>query len=253
MFLLRKYYYDASGFFITLILFSLLQPRLLVRAQSIDVHHPSESNWNKGLLVAAFVVLIIMYKHYYNASGFFITLILFSMLQPRLLVRAQSIHVYHSSEPDWNKGFLVGSFVVLLIVVYFVLVRNWLNRYQWWSASETTTQQAQGGLNPSVLESFPVFIYSEKSGLGLDKGSLECSVCLSQFEMDEKLRMLPKCKHVFHVECVNRWLVDHSTCPFCRDDLAPRPGESTQMKLGCVGGSGSRSGTEVVEGANDIV
>uniref|UniRef100_A0A803KPD1 RING-type E3 ubiquitin transferase n=1 Tax=Chenopodium quinoa TaxID=63459 RepID=A0A803KPD1_CHEQI len=131
--------------------------------------------------------------------------------------------------------------------------RNWLNRYQWWSASETTTQQAQGGLNPSVLESFPVFIYSEKSGLGLDKGSLECSVCLSQFEMDEKLRMLPKCKHVFHVECVNRWLVDHSTCPFCRDDLAPRPGESTQMKLGCVGGSGSRSGTEVVEGANDIV
>ena len=30
------------------------------------------------------------------------------------------------------------------------------------------------------------------------KGALECVVCLSEFDDDETLRLLPKCSHVFH-------------------------------------------------------
>lgn len=82
------------------------------------------------------------------------------------------------------------------------------------------------GLDRSVIEAFPTFLYSEIKELKIGKGSLECAVCLSEFENDESLRLLPKCDHVFHSDCIDAWLVGHSTCPVCRANLVPDPAES---------------------------
>lgn len=70
------------------------------------------------------------------------------------------------------------------------------------------------GLDKSVVESFPMVVYSKKS-----KAGMECAVCLTEFEDGEILRMLPKCNHAFHPDCIGGWLVSHSTCPVCRADL----------------------------------
>lgn len=45
---------------------------------------------------------------------------------------------------------------------------------------------------------------------------LECVVCLSPFEDDEAVRVLPQCYHAFHAVCIDSWLLLHSTCPLCR-------------------------------------
>uniref|UniRef100_A0A803KPC1 RING-type E3 ubiquitin transferase n=1 Tax=Chenopodium quinoa TaxID=63459 RepID=A0A803KPC1_CHEQI len=47
----------------------------------------------------------------------------------------------------------------------------------------------------------------------------ECVVCLEVFEENEMLRLLPKCGHVFQVDCIDTWLRSHGTCPFCRANL----------------------------------
>ncbi|CAI0551475.1 unnamed protein product [Linum tenue] len=80
---------------------------------------------------------------------------------------------------------------------------------------------ASRGLDPSVIETFPTMVYSAVKGLKIGKGALECAVCLNEFEDDETLRLIPKCDHVFHPECIDAWLESHTTCPVCRADLTP--------------------------------
>ncbi|KAI9113684.1 hypothetical protein K1719_014935 [Acacia pycnantha] len=51
-----------------------------------------------------------------------------------------------------------------------------------------------------------------------------CAVCLNQLRMEDEVRELMNCDHVFHRECIDRWL-DHDhdnhnpTCPLCRAPL----------------------------------
>lgn len=84
---------------------------------------------------------------------------------------------------------------------------------------------AARGLDASVIETFPTFTYAEVKDHQIGKGALECAVCLNEFEDDETLRLIPKCDHVFHPECIDAWLQSHDTCPVCRADLNPQPGE----------------------------
>ncbi|KAE8728484.1 hypothetical protein F3Y22_tig00004355pilonHSYRG00110 [Hibiscus syriacus] len=68
-------------------------------------------------------------------------------------------------------------------------------------------------------------VYSEVKGHKIGKGALECAVCLNEYEGDETPRLIPKCDHVFHTECIDAWLVSHTTCPVCRANLAPQTDE----------------------------
>ncbi|XP_074575396.1 putative RING-H2 finger protein ATL12 [Curcuma longa] len=69
------------------------------------------------------------------------------------------------------------------------------------------------GIDNTVIESLPFFRFSALRGV---RAGLECAVCLSKFTDAEKLRLLPKCRHAFHLNCVDRWLESHSSCPLCR-------------------------------------
>lgn len=81
------------------------------------------------------------------------------------------------------------------------------------------------GLRPEVLAAFPTMTYSEAKTFRAGAGALECAVCLSEFEEEEMLRLLPGCCHVFHPDCIDVWLVDHVTCPICRTDVAAAAAE----------------------------
>ncbi|KNA19834.1 hypothetical protein SOVF_057860 [Spinacia oleracea] len=44
-----------------------------------------------------------------------------------------------------------------------------------------------------------------------------CAVCLYEFSNGEEIRWLSNCNHIFHKDCVDRWIdLDHRTCPLCR-------------------------------------
>jgi E3 ubiquitin-protein ligase ATL6/9/15/31/42/55 len=87
------------------------------------------------------------------------------------------------------------------------------------TAQAPTANRRHRGLDPEIIESLPTMVYSEVKEHKIGKGALECAVCLSEFEDDETLRLLPKCSHVFHPDCIDAWLAGHVTCPVCRYNL----------------------------------
>ncbi|KDP29597.1 hypothetical protein JCGZ_19124 [Jatropha curcas] len=73
------------------------------------------------------------------------------------------------------------------------------------------------GLDEALIKSITIVKYEK--GDGLIEGT-DCSVCLSEFQEDDNLRLLPKCSHAFHVSCIDTWLKSHSNCPLCRANIA---------------------------------
>lgn len=80
------------------------------------------------------------------------------------------------------------------------------------------------GLDEAVIRSIPLLQFKKqgKNRGGFERGSLfcECAVCLNEFQEDEKLRIIPNCSHVFHVDCIDVWLQNNANCPLCRTSIS---------------------------------
>uniref|UniRef100_A0A7N0T295 RING-type E3 ubiquitin transferase n=1 Tax=Kalanchoe fedtschenkoi TaxID=63787 RepID=A0A7N0T295_KALFE len=72
------------------------------------------------------------------------------------------------------------------------------------------------GLDQAAIDALPVFLYKDVTGA---HEPYDCAVCLSEFLLDDKLRLLPMCSHAFHIHCIDTWLLSSSTCPVCRNSL----------------------------------
>ncbi|VVB07228.1 unnamed protein product [Arabis nemorensis] len=82
------------------------------------------------------------------------------------------------------------------------------------------------GLDESVIRAIPILKFkktrdgkNQSDGVfrgGEEKSSQECSVCLNEFQDEEKLRVIPNCCHLFHIDCIDIWLQNNANCPLCR-------------------------------------
>lgn len=80
---------------------------------------------------------------------------------------------------------------------------------------QTAARLAATGLKKKELGKITVAVYGD--GVGIL--ATECPICLGEFVDGEKVRVLPKCNHGFHVRCIDTWLLAHSSCPNCRHSL----------------------------------
>ncbi|KAK7301107.1 hypothetical protein RJT34_11967 [Clitoria ternatea] len=112
---------------------------------------------------------------------------------------------------------LTATFGLTLLVLLYV--KNCNDRNTVVTVNEGASHvRKNSGIERGVVESLPIFRFGSLRG---QKDGLDCAVCLTRFGDTEVLRLLPKCNHAFHVECVDTWFEAHSTCPLCRYRLDP--------------------------------
>ena len=46
--------------------------------------------------------------------------------------------------------------------------------------------------------------------------SKSCSICIQNYVKDYELISVLFCKHIFHTNCIEEWLINNNTCPLCR-------------------------------------
>ncbi|XP_030523927.1 RING-H2 finger protein ATL3 [Rhodamnia argentea] len=147
----------------------------------------------------------------------------------------------NSAAVEITGKIMVIAIIILFLVVVFVLFLHLYAKWFWWRVEEPPPQGlnrrrprrrfvfvpgqemaavgARRGLDPSVLRSIPVIAFRPEEF----KDGLECAVCLSELVDGEKARLLPKCNHGFHVDCIDMWFQSHSTCPLCRNSVHGAP------------------------------
>ncbi|XP_065864471.1 RING-H2 finger protein ATL16 [Euphorbia lathyris] len=132
-------------------------------------------------------------------------------------------------------GILATAF---LLVSYYIFVikccLNWhrIDLLRRFSLSRDTTNHHHPltgyspplqtrGLDDSVIRSIPIFNFKKVNTIDFGERSFcECAVCLNEFQQDEKLRIIPNCSHVFHIDCIDIWLQNNANCPLCRNTIS---------------------------------
>ncbi|GAU24475.1 hypothetical protein TSUD_319520 [Trifolium subterraneum] len=161
-----------------------------------------------------------------NASG--------NMNKPR-----ESFVITGDSNIDSNMVFILAALLCTLILVLGLntIVRCALrcsHRY-FETQDERITRLASKGLKKSALSKIPIVVYdSGSSSISTNFVATDCPICLGEFMDGEKVRVLPKCNHGFHVKCIDKWLLSHSSCPTCRQSLLQHPSNSEASSVAVI-------------------
>ncbi|KAK7260842.1 hypothetical protein RIF29_27140 [Crotalaria pallida] len=81
-----------------------------------------------------------------------------------------------------------------------------------------------GESNSAAVEGGVVAAGTEKERVITGEDAV-CCICLGKYENNDELRELP-CSHLFHKECIDKWLKINALCPLCKSEVGetlPRP------------------------------
>ncbi|XP_048612057.1 RING-H2 finger protein ATL67-like [Brassica napus] len=84
----------------------------------------------------------------------------------------------------------------------------------------------------AVINSYPKFHFSKETSAASSDGfggggDTSCTICLCEYKEAEMLRMMPECKHYFHLCCLDAWLKLNGPCPVYRNSPLPTPTSTT--------------------------
>ncbi|KAK1562726.1 hypothetical protein Q3G72_016207 [Acer saccharum] len=72
------------------------------------------------------------------------------------------------------------------------------------------------GLSKNSIQRLPEYTMDSEKLIQLCH-EFSCSICLQVFQGGDCARKLPNCGHIFHQDCIDKWLTRNGSCPVCRN------------------------------------
>ena len=60
------------------------------------------------------------------------------------------------------------------------------------------------------------YIYIEKH---MDRKEIKCPICLEEFNSFDRVKLFSCKQHIFHKQCIMKWLDDKDFCPLCKKTI----------------------------------
>ncbi|XAR50163.1 hypothetical protein NMG60_11004417 [Bertholletia excelsa] len=115
---------------------------------------------------------------------------------------------------------LVG--IAVLVIIHVCVVgrafgRSYENGTNTVIQVNTSIMNRRTSMSLDEIKKLPYFEFK------LGGEGIECAVCLENFKVGDKCRLLPHCSHSFHAHCIDSWLSKAAACPICRTAASSRP------------------------------
>ncbi|XP_026736179.1 protein goliath isoform X3 [Trichoplusia ni] len=112
--------------------------------------------------------------------------------------------------------FVSISFIVLMVISLAWLVFYYIQRFRYIHAKDRLSKRLCCAAK-KALSKIPVKSLKTEDREVQGDGEC-CAICIEPYKVSETLRSLP-CRHDFHKNCIDPWLLEHRTCPMCKMDI----------------------------------
>ncbi|XP_004643366.1 E3 ubiquitin-protein ligase RNF133 [Octodon degus] len=121
-------------------------------------------------------------------------------------------------------SFLIVTTATLTYFTFYHIHRLWVARSQKrrWQKLATDLKKAFAHLQVRVLK---------EGDEELNASGDSCIVCLEPYKPNDTIRILT-CKHVFHKNCIDPWILSRGTCPICKCDVLKALGIQVNIEDG---------------------
>ncbi|XP_014024953.2 RING finger protein 11 isoform X1 [Salmo salar] len=81
----------------------------------------------------------------------------------------------------------------------------------------TEEEQVRIAQRIGLIQHLPKGVYDAGRD-GSEKKIRECVICMTDFVYGDPIRFLP-CMHIYHMDCIDDWLMRSFTCPSCMEPV----------------------------------
>lgn len=133
---------------------------------------------------------------------------------------APKLHILCISLLAWNAVSYSFPFILFVLLCCCVPLLSSLIGYNMNTAAlqRGATEEQLAGLPSWKHKDAAAGCVPEEGKAAKNHEDPECCICLAKYMEKEEIRQLP-CSHIFHLECVDQWLMIISCCPLCKQGI----------------------------------
>ncbi|XP_065367156.1 E3 ubiquitin-protein ligase goliath [Calliphora vicina] len=111
--------------------------------------------------------------------------------------------------------FVAISFIILMVISLVWLIFYYIQKFRYMQSKDQQSRHLCSVTKKAIMK------IPTKTGKSTDEKDAEsdcCAICIESYKASDLIRVLP-CKHEFHKNCIDPWLIEHRTCPMCKLDV----------------------------------